>query len=125
MVRSISENGNMNGQDIADIINRLRETVLELDVLYDQQGRLRNAPLKKPRDITSVDVWIPTDEIERIRKYPIEVYEAPAEKMKLYRSDGSFITIESNQGIVTVVDSRKEGIKHLQDADTFIRSITL
>ncbi len=110
---------------IPDVISRMTETVEYVDRWTSINGASRTAPLKNPRKITSLEFFLPDDVYQRVRrmKMPLELVNFEKEKMVLYRSDGSSVTISSYFGEVTIQDSREKNTSHLMSTDYFIEQI--
>ena len=102
---------------IPDVISRMTETVEYVDRWTSINGASRTSPLKNPRRITSLEFFLPDDVYQRVRrmKMPLELVNFEKEKMVLYRSDGSFVTISSYFGEVTIQDSREKNTSHVMD----------
>lgn len=56
-------------------------------------------------------------------KNPLELLNHGKEKMVIYRSDGSSVTISGYFGEVTIQDSREKNTSHMMSADYFIERI--
>lgn len=110
---------------IPDVISRMTETVEYVDRWTSINGASRTAPLKNPRKITSLEFFLPDDVYQWVRrmKMPLELINFEKEKMVLYRSDGSSVTISSYFGEVTIQDSREKNTSHMMSADYFIERI--
>lgn len=110
---------------IPDVISRMTETVEYVDRWTSINGVSRTSPLKNPRRITSLEFFLPDDVYQRVRrmKMPLELVNFEKEKMVLYRSDGSFVTISSYFGEVTIQDSREKNTSHVMSTDYFVDQI--
>ena len=110
---------------IPDAISRMTETVEYVDRWMNINGTNRTTPLKKPRNITNLEIFLPDDVYQRIchMKNPLEQLNHGEEKMVLYRSDGSSVTISSYLGEVTIQDSREKNITHTMETDYFIKRL--
>lgn len=113
-------------EGIDEVIAKMTEQVQFVDRWYNLNGTQRKTPLKKPRDISDLDFFLPQSEYMRIKKMknPKEVMERPEEHMTIYRSDGSSVTISSENGKVKVTDSRKNNMGSIREADHFISLIS-
>ena len=56
-------------------------------------------------------------------KNPIETLERPEEHMTIYRNDDSSVTLSTENGCVSIIDSRKKNVCHVVEADYFISNI--
>lgn len=112
-------------EGIAEVIARMKKDVTENDVYFDMNGRLLKTRLKKPRAIKSIELSVPESEYSRFRKMrdPAEAINRQEEHMTIFRSDGSCVKISSENGQVTVTDSRKKGTCTISEADYFISLI--
>lgn len=111
--------------EIPDVISRMTETVEYVDRWMNIKGANRNTPLKKTRNIMNLEFFFPDDIYRRIcrMKNPLEQLNHGEEKMMLYRSDGSSVTISSYFEDVTIQDSREKNTTHVMEEDYFIESI--
>ena len=114
-----------NNAQIPDVISRMTETVEYVDRWMNVNGANRTTPLKKARNITNLEFSLPDDVYQRIcrMKNPLEQLNHGEEKMVLYRSDGSSVTISSYFGEVTIQDSREKNITHTMETDYFIERL--
>jgi len=125
--------GTSKGLDLGEIdgieeaINNMKQRVIEIDCYYDLNGKLMNKPLKKPRRIADIEVRLPKRDAKRIMsmKDPLQELDRQAESMKIYRSDGSFVTIKYEFGQVIVEDSRNKGGRYMMNSDDFVRRILI
>lgn len=110
---------------IPDVISRMTETVEYVDRWTSINGASRTSPLKNPRKITSLEFFLPDDVYQRVRrmKMPLELVNFEKEKMVLYRSYGSFVTISSYFGEVTIQDSIEKNTSHVMSTDYFVDQI--
>lgn len=117
--------GVLQGIEIKDVISRMTETVEYVDHWTSINGASRTSPLKNPRKITSLEIFLPDDVYQRVRrmKMPLELVNFEKEKMVLYRSNGSFVTISSYFGEVTIQDSREKNTSHVMSTDYFVDQI--
>lgn len=85
-------------------------------------GMWRETPLKTPREIADVEVFLEKSFITHIRSYkdPVVEMTRPEQTMTVYRSDGSYVEIFYSRGEVTYRDSRKKGQTCMMTADTFL-----
>lgn len=111
--------------EIPDVISRMTETVEYVDRWMNIKGANRTTPLKKTRNIMNLEFFFPDDIYRRIcrMKNPLEQLNHGEEKMMLYRSDGSSVTISSYFEDVTIQDSREKNTTHVMEEDYFIESI--
>ena len=79
----------------------------------------------KGRKIISVEPYLEEREYQRIlrMKDPLESFDRLEESMTLYRSDGSFVKLTSDFGLVKVEDSYHKGMIRIIEADTFIQNL--
>ena len=111
--------------EIQDVISRMTEVVEYVDRWTNINGANRTTPLKNPRKIVNLEFFLPDDVYQRVckMKNPLEAFSHGKEKMVLYRSDGSSVTISSYFGEVTIQDSRKKNTSQMMSADYFIERI--
>lgn len=111
--------------EMPDVISRMTETVEYADRWMNINGANRTTPLKKARNITNLEFFLPNDVYQRIyrMKNPLELLNHGNEKMVFYRSDGSSVTISSHFGEVAIQDSREKNITHIMEADYFIERV--
>lgn len=111
--------------EIPDVVSRMTETVEYADCWMNINGSNRTTPLIKTRNITNLEFFLPDDVYQRIcrMKNPLEQLNHGEEKMVLYRSDGSSVTISSYFGEVTMQDSREKNITHTMETDYFIERL--
>ena len=116
------------GLDLMEIpgIEHIREQ-MKKDVIWDDSwhntnGTKRNSKLKKPREYDRIVMFLEPRTIRHIRsmKNPMEEMSRPEQKMMVYRSDGSFVTILYKRGTVYYDDSRKKGCSVSMTADAFL-----
>lgn len=112
-------------EDISEVINKMTENVQFVDRFMNKNGTSRKTPLKKKRAISKLEFFIPESEYRRLKKMknPIETLERPEEHMTIYRNDGSSVTLSTENGRVSIVDSREKNIRHVVEADYFISNI--
>lgn len=111
-------------ENIDEVISRMKEEVLELDCYFNRDGTYRAKRLKKPRTINGMELFIPQTEYQRIKKMsdPEAVFDRTEEHLTLYRNDGSHVILSSENGKITVKDSRKISYAIL-DVDHFLSRI--
>ena len=74
------------------------------DKIRENQARKQGVRIKKEKD-------------------PIRMLERPKEQMTVYRSDGTYITLETENGQVIIKDSTEKNSYRIVDADYFIHHI--
>lgn len=122
LVRALKEKPELdNREEIADIVSAMKENVLYIDRWTNKNGSMRTTPLKKPRDITDIHLFVRREDLSKILKYPVELLDRPEEKLTVYGSDGKTITISRRFGEVRVSDGR---FITVFDADRFIEMMT-
>ena len=111
--------------EIADVVSRMTETVEYVDRWTNINGASRTTPLKNPRKIAGLEFFLPDDGYQQVRsmKNPLEAISHGKEKMVIYRSDGSSVTISSYFGEVTIQDSREKNTTQVMSADYFVERI--
>lgn len=109
-------------EDIPDVINEMTECVQDIDRWYNINGTQRSTPLKKSRAISDLEFFLPESEYARIKKMkdPMEVFDRPEEHMTIYRNDGSSVVISSENGKVSIYDSRNKNSHLVLEADYFL-----
>lgn len=107
-------------EEITDIVFAMKENVEYIDRWKNKNGSNRATPLKKPRDITDIHLFVQREDLSRIQKYPIELLDRPEEKLTVYGSDGKTITISHRFGEVCVSNGRLVAVF---GADRFIDMI--
>ena len=107
---------------IEDVLSRMRENVEFIDKWTNLNGSLRKAPLKNPREIEKMELFLTDEDLRKIRSVPdpLAAFDRPEEHMTVYRSDGSSVTIRSEFGTVQITDTRKRGTMISMDADQFL-----
>ena len=112
-------------EGISEVINKMTENVQFVDCFMNKNGTSRKTPLKKKRAISKLEFFIPESEYRRLKKMksPIETLERPEEHMTIYRDDGSSVTLSTENGCVSIIDSRKKNVRHVVEADYFISNI--
>ena len=87
----------------------------------NKNGSMRSTPLKKNRKISEIEFFMTENELQRIKKEkdPIRMLERPKEQMTVYRSDGTYITLETENGQVIIKDSTEKNSYRIVDADYF------
>ncbi|WP_156338038.1 hypothetical protein [Fusicatenibacter saccharivorans] len=103
----------------------MTEDVLFADRWMNKNGSMRSTPLKKNRKISEIEFFMTENELQRIKKEkdPIRMLERPKEQMTVYRSDGTYITLETENGQVIIKDSTEKNSYRIVDADYFIHHI--
>ena len=111
--------------EISDVISRMTEAVEYVDRWMNINGASRTTPLKNPRKIASLEFFLPDDVYQRVQrmKAPLELANHGKEKMVLYRSDGSSVTISSYFGEVTIQNFREKNTSHVMTTDYFIERV--
>ena len=113
-------------QGIDDIKAKMIEDIEFVDRFTNLDGTNRKAALKKCRPYTDIEVYIPDREYKRLKSINNleEFLSRPEEHMTIYRSDGSYITISVENGLVKVIDSKYRHQTTIRKADDFIGVIT-
>ena len=109
-------------EGISEVITKMTEDVLFADRWMNKNGSMRSTPLKKNRKISEIEFFMTENELQRIKKEkdPIRMLERPKEQMTVYRSDGTYITLETENGQVIIKDSTEKNSYRIVDADYFI-----
>ena len=112
-------------EGISDVLEEMTENVQFADRWTNKNGTSRSTPLKKPRGFSKLEFFMPELDYMRFKKMkdPLEVIDRPGEHMTIYRSDGSYIRLSTENGRVTIKDSKEENLMHIVDADHFISQI--
>lgn len=112
-------------EGISEVITKMTEDVLFADRWMNKNGSMRSTPLKKNRKISEIEFFMTENELQRIKKEkdPIRMLERPKEQMTVYRSDGTYITLETENGQVIIKDSTEKNSYRIVDADYFIHHI--
>ena len=107
---------------IEDVLERMRQRVIEFDVYYSLDGRLKSKASIRRRKISTVEVSARSWDIDRFRsmKDPRTELSRPEQSMTIYRNDGSSVEICYRRGEVEYKDSRKRGSTGIMTADRFI-----
>ena len=107
---------------IDPILEQMRQDVIWDDSWHNTNGTKRNSKLKKPREYQKIEMYLEPRIIRHIRsmKNPVEEMSRPEQKMTIYRSDGSYVTISYKNGRVHYSDSREKGRAASMTADTFL-----
>lgn len=110
-------------EGISEVITKMTEDVLFADRWMNKNGSMRSTPLKKNRKISEIEFFMTENELQRIKKEkdPIRMLERPKEQMTVYRSDGTYITLETENGQVIIKDSTEKNSYRIVDADYFIQ----
>ena len=114
-------------EGISELLDRMREDVIFADRFKNTDGSSRTKGLKKPRDISEIEFYLIESEIKALRKMnnPLSIFDNPAEEMKIYRDDGSYITIRSELGKVYIKSSRNRAGNMSMDVENFLGKIGL
>ena len=85
-------------------------------------GIYREQPLRKARKIASIEYFFPEGQLKKLLAYRdhMELLDFPEECMKVYRADGSYVSIKSVFGEVFLVDSRYPTATRHMSADSLI-----
>ena len=111
-VRAMKEDPSLEGrEEIADIVEAMKEHAMVFHRLIHEETN----------PISRIHLFLPARELSRFQRYPLEFLSRPAEKMTVYGSKGSSVTISSQFGEVRISDGNSEKIL---DADQFISWIT-
>ncbi|SFO21532.1 hypothetical protein SAMN04487831_11246 [Pseudobutyrivibrio sp. UC1225] len=113
--------------DIADLLNRMRDDVIFADRFKNTDGSSRTKGLKKPRKITDIEFYMIDSEIQALKKMnnPLSILKNPPEEMKIYRDDGSYVSIRSELGKVYIKSSKSVTGAMRMDVSNFIRKLDL
>lgn len=111
---------------IDDLRDRMREKVITYDSWRNLNGSIREKKLDKPREIKGIELYLEDREVRRIRRISdIDAdIDRPEQRMKIYRTDGSYVELVYKLGMVQVTDSRKKERYLTADADQFTGWIT-
>jgi len=123
IVRGVAEGYDiMEISDLEDVAARMKNHVKKYDSYFSLNGMWRETPLKTPREIADVEVFLEKSFITHIRSYkdPVVEMTRPEQTMTVYRSDGSYVEIFYSHGEVTYRDSRKKGQTCMMTADMFL-----
>lgn len=106
------------------LFSEVRENAVTCDRFYDRNGYLLKKPLKKSRELFDLHFRLSERDAERMTamKDPETVLKRARETMKIYRKDGSFLTLTTNADKVSISDSREKYTIEL-DADDVIDRI--
>ena len=106
------------------LFSEVRENAVWSDMFYDRNGYYLKKPLKKSRELFDLHFRLSESDAERMKRMrdPETVLKRPQESMKIYRSDGSFLTLTTDADKVSIKDSREKYIVAL-DADDVISRI--
>jgi len=107
------------------VIKKLDEQVEYIERSLSINGIYRDEPLKKPRVITGIEYSFPEDQLKKLLAFRdhMELLDMPAGEMTIYRTDGSYVTIRSAFGEVSLTDSRHKTTTHKMDVDRFLSRI--
>lgn len=126
IVKGVLEGKLINEIDnINESIETMTEMVYYTDSWINMNGSQRTEPLKKSREISELEFFLPDSELKRLRemKDPMKTFERPEQHMTIYRNDGSRVEIRYEYGQVKVVDSRKPNSHIIRESDYFISLI--
>lgn len=109
-------------EGITELLDRMREDVIFADRFKNTDGSSRITGVKKPRDITEIEFYLIESDIKALKKMKnhLGVLDNPQEEMKIYRDDGSYITIRSELGKVYIKSSRNRAGAMSMDVETFL-----
>ncbi len=113
--------------DIADLLNRMRDDVIFADRFKNTDGSSRTKGLKKPRNITDIEFYLIENEIKVLKKMNnlLSILENQPEEMKIYRDDGSYVSIKTELGKVYIKSSKSGSGAMSMDIDTFLWKLEL
>ena len=109
-------------EGISELLYRMREDVIFADRFKNTDGSSRTKGLKKPRDIAEIEFYLIESEVKAFKKMknPLGTFDNPAEEMKIYREDGSYINIRSALGKVYIKSSRNRAEAVSMDVEIFL-----
>lgn len=112
-------------EGISELLYRMREDVIFADRFKNTDGSSRTKGLKKPRDIAEIEFYLIESEVEALKKMNnhLGIFDNPAEEMKIYREDGSYITIRSELGKVYIKSSRNRAEAVSMDVENFLEKL--
>lgn len=110
---------------IGIVIRKLDEQVEYIERSLSINGIFRDEPLKKPRVITAIEYSFPDDQLKKLLAFRdhMELLDMPASEMTVYRADGSYVTIRSAFGEVSLTDSRQKTTTHKMGVDLFLSRV--
>lgn len=116
-----------NIQGVSELLNRMRDDVIFADRFKNTDGSSRTKGLKKPRNITDIEFYLIENEIQALKKMnnPLSILENPPEEMKIYRDDGSYVSIKTELGKVYIKSSKSGAGAMSIDVSNFIRKLDL
>ena len=123
MVKFVVAGGDFNAEcedkDISNAVELMRERVLEFDRYQSMDGRWLKKPLKKPRAIERIEVFLDAHDIARFKKMGDmdAVFERPEQKIILTRNDGSTVSVTVKDGLAAIRDSAKPGSCVIEEED--------
>lgn len=81
--------------------------------------------MKKPRDIAEIEFYLIESEVNAFKKMknPLGIFDNPAEEMKIYRDDGSYITIQTELGKVYIKSSSNRAEAVSMDVENFLEKL--
>lgn len=118
VAKYIAAGGDLNASDLNSTLSgvaaRMKAHVAEYDVYYTLTGQFHEKPLKTPREITNIEVWIYDYDLKRFQRMKDidAVFARPEQSMVLTRYDGSTVTVTVKDGLAEIQDSRKRS-QHL------------
>lgn len=114
-------------EGISELLERMREDVIFADRFKNTDGSSRTQSLKKPRDIAEIEFYMIESEVEALKemKSPLSIFDNLAEEMKIYRYDGSYITIRSELGKVYIKSSMDRAEEMSMGVENFLGKLGL
>ena len=109
-----------------DIKCKIIKDIEFVDRFTNLDGTMRKTAPKKCCAYTDIEVYIPDREYKRLKsiKNLEEFLSRPEEHMTIHRSDGSYISICVENGLVKFRDSKDGHQTTIREADDYIRLIT-
>ncbi|SDH58892.1 hypothetical protein SAMN05421493_10257 [Pseudobutyrivibrio sp. 49] len=116
-----------NIQGVSELLARMSDDVLFADRFKNTDGSSRTKGLKKPRNITEIEFYMIDSEIQALKEMnnPLSILENQPEEMKIYRDDGSYVSIKSELGKVYIKSSKSGAGAMSMDIDTFLWKLDL
>ena len=114
-------------EGIPELLAKMRDNVLFADRFKNTDGSSCTKGLKKPRDIEDIEFFMIEHELKALKKMddPLGIFEHPAEEMKIYRGDGSFITVKAELGKVYIKSSKANAGAMSMDVEDFVDNLSL
>ena len=114
-------------EGIENALEKMAEAVKTSDRYMNLDNSYRKTALKKPREISCLEFYLPENEIIRIKriKNPEEMFTLPTEQMTIHRSDGSTVFIKYEYGRVMIKDAHAEGTTVYMDVEHFLSRLGL